>query len=379
MPTMLLASISRATRPSAVLGFATALLLLAAFAAHAQPAAQRDSTALLRTPRANLYTAGPTVRISAPVAGDLFAAGGQVIVEQPVARDAALAGGDVALNAPVAEDLRAAGGQVSIDAAVGGEAHLAAGRLRIGPSGSVAGAAWLAGGASMHAGRAHIDGSVDGDLTVRAGSLSLGPHARIAGRLNYQSREPLQQDPQAVVSGPVVREPLPERAPPPARSSGIAGALLWLVGLVLAGLVWRLVFPALSRGAEAGLADRPWRSLGIGALVVLATPPAVLLLLVTVIGAPLALAAIAAYALLLLLGYLVTAGALGERLLRATGGVNASRGRYALALAVALLALILVGRLPWLGWLVSLAAVMAGIGALVDRLLVRPLSTAAPA
>ena len=382
MPSILLASMSRPGHLSAVLCLA-ASLLLAAFDARAQPAAQRDATAALRTPQANLYTAGPTVRISAPVAGDLFAAGGQLIVEQPVARDAALAGGDVALNAPVAEDLRAAGGQVSIDAAVGGEAHLAAGRLRIGRSGSVAGAAWLAGGevemlgrlaggSSVHAGQAHIDGPVDGDLTVRAGSLSLGPRARIAGRLNYQSREPLQQDPQAVVSGPVVREPLPERTPPPAPSSGIEGALLWLVGLMLAGVVWRLVFPVQSRSAEASLADRPWRSLGIGALVVLATPPAAVLLLVTVVGAPLALAAIAAYALLLLLGYLVTAGALGERLLRDTGRVpNASRAREALALAAALLALMLIGWLPWLGWLVSLAAAMAGIGSLVDRLVVR--------
>jgi len=141
---------------------------------------------------------------------------------------------------------------------------------------------------------------------------------------------------------------------------------------MLAGVVWRLVFPVQSRSAEASLADRPWRSLGIGALVVLATPPAAVLLLVTVVGAPLALAAIAAYALLLLLGYLVTAGALGERLLRDTGRVpNASRAREALALAAALLALMLIGWLPWLGWLVSLAAAMAGIGSLVDRLVVR--------
>ena len=99
--------------------------------------------------------------------------------------------------------------------------------------------------------------------------------------------------------------------------------------MVLAGLVWRLVFPTLSRGAEAGLADRPWRSLGI--------------------GAP------------------------GERLLRATGrGSSATPVRDALALTAALLALMLIGWLPWLGWLVSLAAGMAGIGSLVDRLVVRP-------
>lgn len=381
MPSILSAFTSWPGRTSTVL-FLAASLLLAGFDAHAQAEPRRDSAAQ-RTPGANVYTAGPTVRISAPVDGDLFAAGGQVVVERPVARDAALAGGDIELNAPVGEDVRAAGGQVNIDAAIGGEAHLAAGRLRIGPSGSVAGAAWLAGGevemqgrlaggASVYAGHARIDGSVDGDLTVRAGSLSLGPRARIAGRLNYQSREPLQQDPQAVVGGPVVREPLPERAPPPAPSSGIVGRVLWLIGLVLAGTVWRLVFPAVSRGAEASLTDRPWRSLGIGALVVLATPAATLLLLVTVIGAPLALAALAAYALLVLLGYLVTAGALGERLLRASGrGSSASPGRYALALTAALLALMLIGWLPWLGWLVSLAAAMGGIGALVDRLVVR--------
>jgi hypothetical protein len=221
-----------------------------------------------------------------------------------------------------------------------------------------------------------IDGTVDGDLSVHAGTLTVGPNARIAGRLTYQAREPLQQDARAVVGGSVVREPLPERAaaPPPApRSSGRVGGLLWLVGLALAGAVWRLVFPRVADGAEAGLARLPWRSLGIGALVVLAAPPAALLLMITIVGAPLALALLAAYGLVLLLGYLVAAGALGDRLLRATGAApTPTFARRWLAFVLALLALILTGLLPVVGWLVSLAAVMAGAGALVDRLVTRP-------
>jgi hypothetical protein len=381
-------------RPCATVACARRALLLLACAltlsmpdAGAQVGSTATAAAAARASGGNVYVAGPTLRVTEPVAGDLFAAGGTLAIERPVGHDAALVGGDISVTAPIGEDLRAAGGQVSVDAPVAGEAHLAAGRVRIGPAGSIAGTARLAGGqievlgrlaggSAVYAGHAVIDGAVDGDLRVRAGTLSVGPNARIAGRLIYQAREPLEQDARAVVGGSVVREPLPERAtpPPPApRSSGLVGGLLWLVGLALAGAVWRLVFPRAADGAEGRLERLPWRSLGIGALVVLATPPAALLLLLTIVGAPLALALLAAYGLVLLLGYLVTAGALGDRLLRATGAApTPTFVRRWLALAAALLARILIGLLPVVGWLVSLAALMAGAGALVDRLVTRP-------
>jgi len=100
MPSILFAVTSRPWRTSSFLLLAAALLF-AGVDARAQSEARRDSTASLRTPRANVYTAGPTLRISAPVEGDLFAAGGQVVVERPIARDAALAGGDIGVSAPI--------------------------------------------------------------------------------------------------------------------------------------------------------------------------------------------------------------------------------------------------------------------------------------
>lgn len=354
---------------------ALATLASASSLAFAQPAPSASS------PEAgNVYLTGPTVRITEPVEGDAMVAGGRVAIERSVGNDVAVAGGDVAVTADVGEDLRAAGGQVSLDARVGGDAHIVAGRLVIGKDGSVAGRAWLAGGdvqvlgrlagkTKIYAGRVAIGGEIDGDLSVQADSVELLPAARIRGVLTYASPNPLLSDPAARVDGGVVRQsrgPAPT-ARQPTTSAG-SGTVVWILGLMAAGVVWALLFPAVAQAAQARLAQAPGTSLAAGALVVLLTPVAVVLLLISILGAPLALVLLAVYGLLLLAGYLVVAGYLGDRLLQmATKDAVVTPGRRVTALVVALLLLGLVSQVPLLGWLITLLALMAGSGALVAR------------
>lgn len=327
----------------------------------------------------NVYLTGPTIRISEPVQGDAMAAGGRVAVEQPVRNDVAVAGGDVAVTADVGEDLRAAGGQVALDARVGGDAHIVAGRLIIGKDGSVAGRAWLAGGdvqvlgrlpgkTKVYAGRVAIGGEIDGDLSVQADSVELLPAARIRGVLTYVSPNPLLSDPAAQVDGGVVRQSMAASATARPPASNGSGTALWIIGVTAAGVVWTLLFPAVARTAQARLAQAPGASLAAGALVALLTPVAVALLLISILGAPLALVLLAVYGLLMLAGYFVVAGYLGDRLLQmATKDTVVKPRRRVTALVVALLLLGLMSQVPLLGWLITLLALMAGSGALIDR------------
>jgi len=327
----------------------------------------------------NVYTAGPTVEITQPVAGDLLAAAGRIRIEQPVQQDAALAAGDVSVQAGIGQDLRAAAGQLVVAGRVGGDAHLAGGTVRLERTGEIAGRGWIAGGdvqvlgrlgerTKIYAGKLAIGGEVAGDLQVSAETIELLPGAQLKGSLRYASPNPVRIAEGASVAGSVERQPLPqlERS---TRKDSRFGAALWLVSLFAAGVVWLLLFPAFAQSAQAQLQKAPWASLGIGFGVLVAMPVAVALLAITIVGAPLALALLAAYGLVLLAGYLVVAGTLAERMLLAIGKVPTTAWRLG-TLALALLLLVLAGAIPLLGWLIAFVALMAGTGALIRQRMV---------
>jgi cytoskeletal protein CcmA (bactofilin family) len=357
-------------------------LSLATGSASAQTAGASSAPALPSTETGNRYLAGPTVRISAPIDGDLLATAGRVLVQQAVSRDAAIAGGDVTIQADIGEDLRAVGGAVTLDSRIGGDVHVVAGRLSIGPEARMAGRAWLAGGdvevrgrlpgeSKIYAGHLLLDNVVDGNLTVHAERLELRPGTRISGVLRYSGPNRPVWSGGAQVQGGVFHQPMSmerhsSRGLP---GYGYIGGLLTVLGMIAAGIVWTLFFPVLARSAQDRLAQAPGTSLAVGALVFLAAPLAVGLLLITIVGAPLALALFAAYWLVLMIGYLVVAGFLGERMLQAAAKDKvATPGWRILALTAALLVLGLLAMLPLLGWLLTVVALMAGSGALLQRL-----------
>jgi hypothetical protein len=347
-----------------------AWLCLAAPAAHAQATAGS---------RANVATAGASVELAQPVAGDLIAAAGRIRVVQPVAQDAALAAGEVAVQARIGQDLRAAGGRVAVSAPVGGEAHLVGVSVRLERGADVAGPAWLAGGevqllgrvgggAKVFAGTLVVEGTVQGDLQVTAENVEIRPGAQLGGALRYASRNPLRMAEGARVAGPIERQALPDEAAHAGGAGGAVGLAFWLVTLFAAGVVWVLVFPRFSDAARAQLQRAPAASLGVGFLVLVAMPMAVLLLAITIVGLPLAGVLVAAYGLVLLAGYLVVATTLADRLLGAAGQAGAAGQMPRLAaLAAALLLLVLVSAIPVVGWLIALGALMAGSGALVRQ------------
>jgi hypothetical protein len=90
------------------------------------------------------------------------------------------------------------------------------------------------------------------------------------------------------------------------------------------------------------------------------------ILLITIIGIPLALLMIPLYLLLMFLGWVTAALFVAHRgLALVRSGQPVTLGWQLFALLLALVALSLVRHLPFVGGLVGLVALVAGIGALV--------------
>ena len=337
---------------------------------------------------ADRFVSGGSAYVDQPVKGDLIAAGGQLRVAGPVGGDLVLAGGSLRLEGTVDQDAYVAGGQIDVDGTVARNARIAGGSIALGPKARIGGNASLAGGRvetrgsiggylQVGAGSVLIDGPVQGDVDAGTGELEIGPQARIAGKLRYTSGKPAKIDPEAQVRGGI------ERVEPPRRAHGgrrtfRAGFAIWTIGLmILAALLAWLLPGFAARVAETARRRFGW-SLLAGVVLLIVGPPAIVLLLVTVVGLPLAILGALAYLALLLVGYVAAGVALGNAVAARWRADYAARGAWrAAAAAAGVLVLCLLALVPWLGGFVALVALVAGVGALLLQL--RATATAAPA
>ena len=342
----------------------------------------------------DLTVAGGEVEITAQVADDVYAAGGRISIEGRVYGDVVALGGFVDIGAPVGENVLALGISISVDGPVGDDVRAAAGNLRIGKAAAVARDAYLAGRKVTIAGRVGRDvkacggritiagrvgrdvkacgreitiaGEIAGDADLTAGAIEIGPDAVIGGNLTYRSPGEARIAEGARIAGEITRAPFPYRAHAPWRWIAVAAAVavVWALGLMVVGTVLYLVFPGFTVAAARTVAAEPWRSLGLGLALVAAPPLAAMLLFMTGVGAPLALIVAALYFVALMLGFVTAALALGEAGARRLGrGPELTTGWRILSLAVAVALLLVIGAIPWLGWLVLLVALFFGLGA----------------
>ncbi len=326
----------------------------------------------------DLYIAGGTVTVTGAVDGDVSAAGGTVVLSGQVSGAVLAAGGNVEVGGRVGRSIRAAGGTVRVDSAAGTDAVLAggtvtvaeaarigrdlvvgAGNVRIG--GAVGRDVYVGGGSVV------IGGTIQGSVEVQADQLVVLPTARIAGRLRYAGDRAAEIQAGAQVSGGVER--VPSMARPRARSVAPwrgrvswvwrAGEWVWLLTL---GLVGFALLPAVPRNVVGEIRARFGASLLAGFLVLVAAPVAILALLISVVGIPLAAAVTLLWLLTLYPGQLFAATWLGERVLGAIRRGATTSTSWALVAGIT--ALVILYALPFVGWVFRLLAVLSGLGAI---------------
>jgi cytoskeletal protein CcmA (bactofilin family) len=334
----------------------------------------------------DVFIGGGSVTVHEPTGGDLFAAGGTVDVDAAVRGDAVVAGGKVRIGGDVGQSVYAAGGQTNINGKVGRNVRVAGGQVELGPKAEVAGNVSVAGGqvrlygavrghVQAAGGRVLIDAPVTGDVLATSGHVELGPRARIGGKLRYRSGDALHQDPAAQVSGgieqigPVWRgdaasQPAPE---PPAPQHGM-GAIgwVWTAGLVVLAAVWLALAPGVSARLSRALRERTGLSVLLGFVWLVCVPVLALLLLLTIIGIPLALFVAALYLAVLPLAYVAAAVGLGDWALARWQAARAAAWGWRIgAAALALVLLNALGHVPWLGALLGFVVLLAGLGGML--------------
>jgi hypothetical protein len=330
---------------------------------------------------ADHFIAGCPVHIAHPIAGDLMAAGCNVDVLAEVGGSLVAMGANLRISAPVKQDVYAAGGNIYIDAPVQRSLRVAGGKVNLGPNAKIGGNVSVGGGEvdidgaiagylQVGGGTVRINGPIGGDVEIGTGNLELGPNTRIEGRLRYASDHDIILDPAAQVRGGMEKiERIPAAQSRWHAHRGFAHGWPWSIGLMAIAAILCAALPQFYKNVAQTARTRWGFSLLIGFIALVCIPIAAVITAITIIGIPLALAMIALYLVLLLVGHVSAGISLGHIALQRWQAERfAQTGWRVGAAMLGMLTLSLLGRVPHIGGLVMSLAMLTGIGALLMQL-----------
>lgn len=332
------------------------------------------------------FLAGFSADLLGRVEKDANAVGFNVDFDAPVGGDIHAAGFSVKIAQPVGEDVTAAGFSIYIreQAAIGGNARLSAGTITLD--------APVAGSLIATAGTMTINQAVAGDARLTGGKIIFGPAAKIGGRLAYFAPEPIVIPPSVITADRVSYTKLGAAGAASAAREAAGQTTQWfwpsmlglLIGFALT-IGFLVAVAALLLALAPGLVERlrgdaaaaPFRSMlmgliGMGMLIGLVPVAAM-----TLVGIPLIPFVILAAIVLWTLGYLLGAYSVSVRAAKSFREIPETMAGRLVILALGLAVIATLNFIPIIGWLINLAIVFIGLGAIVS--LAFPLITARPA
>lgn len=306
----------------------------------------------------DLVTTAGTVEIPGQITGDLLALGGNIRVSGKVGGSVRVAGGELELRGPVTEDVLAGVGTLRIDSAsaIGRDVMATAGEARVlGP---------IQGNLRLTGGNITLGAPIGGKANLTAQSLSLEDGAKVT-TLTYRGQQPAKVAAGAEV-GTLEKLELPERSPVAMVTGFIVAWFRAFFAFTVLGVLLALVSPHFARAVPEVLRERPWQSLGWGALVLFLAPFVAFAFFfagVLLGGWWLGLIASGIVLTAVALSVPVVGFQLGQRVVAMAAATNARR-LGALVLGVAVITLVL--RVPFLGVLVALAIAAFGLGSMLQ-------------
>ncbi|HSX31837.1 MAG TPA: polymer-forming cytoskeletal protein [Candidatus Saccharimonadales bacterium] len=338
--------------------------------AHAQSFKSGDMVAVPagQTLNRTLYSAGKTLDIAGTVDGDVFCGGQTVTISGTVKGDVVCAAQAITISGTVEGNIRIAGQTVTVNGTVGRNASIAAqtymsdSKSRIaGDMGLAAETATLNGSVGRDVAYAGdtltIAGSVGRDLTGTMQHLLLNSSARVAGGGSYTSPQKAQ-----IADGAVVAGNLTYHTPKPEQHKGPAWGvrLYFFIATLLASLALVLLVPRVLQRSSQFAIDRPGKTVLTGLLASIVVPVALVALLFTFVGIPLALFLGIVWFVVCCLSGSFAAYYFGRLLLRGTRYKNAVLYML-LGSSIVMIAMYL----PLIGFVTTLAMIWFGLGMIV--------------
>jgi len=335
--------------------------------------------------KGNLYVGSGSLNISGKVAGSVYAGSGVVSLEKAqIGQDLVVGAGTVQLReTKLGGSLIAGAGSITIDdkSEIGGGLTAGAGVVSI--NGKVDR------GLMVAAGSLGLNGSVNREIQASVENLTIGENAKIGSDLTYLSSKEAVIDAKAQVNGAVKRlTPDTQKVKEAFKVGNLQlgfigrginfGFTVWsLFGAILIGILLVYLFRKPLLEISENLTQEPLKIFGIGLLALALFPMVFVLLMLTMIGIPLAFILLLALVLLCFLAKFLVAIIFGAALFDL---IEKKDINLYLKMIVGLVAYYVLVSVPFLGWFVRIVVGLLGIGVVIYHLfLKKPAVTPPPA
>jgi cytoskeletal protein CcmA (bactofilin family) len=333
----------------------------------------------------DLYIAGGDIVIDGTVNGDVFAVARSITINGIVNGGVSFAGQTGTVNGEIANGLRFGGQSLIVNGRIGRDLVVGGSQLSVSSTGQIDGGL-IFGAGTMQAdgsvggtilgggGQVTLANNVGGDVTLSVDRLTIASSADIQGDVKYTSPNEASIQSGAIISGDISHL-IPER-PDKAEAAkgimaGVFGAAVWkilsYVMILVIGIILLLITQKRLTLMQMAIQKSPWQTLGWGALILIATPIAAVIVMITVIGLPLGIISLLLWGILLYLSQIPVALLLGRLIIRQNRELD-STGIMIGALALGLLVLFALQLIPIIGWIVGLLVMIFGLGTLITSI-----------
>lgn len=299
----------------------------------------------------DFFAVAGSIAVRKSVQGSVFGTASTILVSAPVAHSLRLAGGQVDVNGDVGEDVSVVGANLSIhrDTTIHGDIHFVGNSLTV--NGHVTGSI------TATASTITINGTVDGNITVAAEHVAIPDTASVGGSLHYRSRN------DAVIAPGVVKGSMTKSM---TESPGKAfGVLMGILSMLVSGFVVLL----LARHKVERLVHRrgslPFQNFALGLAVTFLFPISIIILLVSVIGTPLALVLASLYVMFLYIAAVMASIFVGTLCVDLLKLKTTEHMRVFVGLLLGVLILSLMGAIPYIGGAMVFLLTMYVLGLMV--------------
>ena len=223
--------------------------------------------------------------------------------------------------------------------------------------------------------KVYINGKIGGDAVITAENVKFGPNAEVTGIVKVEAPEEPVVSPDAELaevkfikvekeddSDSVYREPVGDRI-----LDRVKSAAYWSAAMVLVGLLMYLLGRNRLAGAREMVKARTGAMLGSGAVALVVTPIAIIICMITFIGLPVGLLTGIAYALIISVSTAFAGASLSPLVFKKMPVLAAS--------LIGIVILEVAKKVPYLGILVSIAAVLYTLGYVIQEIYLKKLKS----
>lgn len=305
----------------------------------------------------DVYALSGNISINGKINGDLVAAAGQAMVSGEVSQDVLVVGGQVTISGKVNDDVRLLGGTLTISGEIKGDLVVAGGTVDIQKSAKVLGDVKIGSGQAIISGET---GSVD----IAVGSVILSSTSKINGDFVYLSDSDARIETGANILGGTVHNK-PQFEKKDFMSMYIAPKIASILMVLVAILFFYKVFPNKSSKISQDVKDSFWKNALFGLGFFVLTPVVLILMLVTVLGLPLAFSGAAIFGVLLYIGKIFAILSLALIIKNVIEKDSSDNNLSWILIVLATLLYYFVRLIPLIGWFLIAALYLAALGATV--------------